>query len=75
MTAKQMQSVLRKKPFVPYLVRINSGEEYTVAHPEAIWQAREPEQDTIILQDKEAGVVFTDGTSIAEVVFTKTKTA
>lgn len=75
MTAEQIQSMLRKKPFVPYTIRTNSGEEYTVSHPEAIWQAREPEQNTIILQDKKLGVVFTDVSCIAEVVFATSTTA
>jgi hypothetical protein len=75
MTAKQLQSAIKKRPFVPFVIRTKGGEEYTVGHPETIWQARPPEEDTIIVQDKKEGVVFTDVSCISEIVFSRSKSS
>lgn len=69
MTSEQIRKVIVKRPFVPFVIHTMGGQEFHVFHPEAIWQAPEPDEDTVIVHDKTQGVVFTDASCIADVVF------
>jgi hypothetical protein len=69
MTSKQISQAIAKRPFVPFVIHTKVGQEFHLFHPEAIWQAPEPDEDTIIIHDKKLGVVFTDVSCIADVVF------
>ena len=69
MTSKQIRQALAKRPFVPFGIHTTGGQEFHVFHPEAIWQAPEPDENTLIIHDKTLGVVFTDVSCVADVVF------
>ena len=48
MQPDQFRSALRKKPFKPFVIHTSSGEMYTVAHPEVVWQS--PAGGTVIVR-------------------------
>jgi hypothetical protein len=73
MTATQVRKAIQKRPFRPLLIQTTGGENYRVTHPEAIWQAQAPEETTVILQDRDQGVIFTDTADIAAIVFSSTR--
>lgn len=75
MTPEQIRQAIRKRPFAPFVVHTTSGEKFTVGHPEAIWQARPPEDSTVIIQDKNAGVILTDASCIGDIIFPKKKSS
>jgi hypothetical protein len=42
---------------------------------EAIWQAPAPDDDTVIIHVRDVGIVFTDASGIADIVFSRNRTA
>jgi hypothetical protein len=75
MKAKDIRKAITRRPFMPLAVQMTSGKEFNVSHPEAIWQAPEPDEDTIIIHVRDVGIVFTDPDGIADIVFAGKRTA
>jgi hypothetical protein len=75
MTARDIQKAIVRRPFMPFVVHTTAGKEFSVSHPEAIWQAPEPDEDTIIIHVRDVGIVFTDAAGIADIVFAGKRTA
>jgi hypothetical protein len=75
MTARDVQKAIARRPFMPFVVHTTAGKEFNVSHPEAIWQAPEPDEDTIIIHVRDVGIVFTDADGIADIVFAGKRTA
>jgi len=68
-TPKQVSKAIKQRPFIPYVIAMKRGEKFRIGHPESIWQAKPPQQTTVIIQDQDAGVVFTDTSCIDSIVF------
>jgi hypothetical protein len=75
MTAREVRTAINRRPFQPFVVNTTPGQSFTVAHPEAIWQAPEPDDNTVIIHVRDVGVVFTDAPGIADIVFAGRRTA
>jgi hypothetical protein len=75
MTADDIRGAITRRPFMPFVVHTTGGQEFNVAHPEAIWQAPAPDDDTIIIHVRDVGIVFTDAPGISDIVFVGRRTA
>jgi hypothetical protein len=67
MTAEDILRAIQRRPFMPYVVHTTAGKEFAVSDPESVWQAPEPDEDTIIIHVRNVGV--------ADTVFTGRRTA
>jgi hypothetical protein len=67
MLPDQFRSVLKKRPFVPFVIHMASGEEYEVTHPEGIWQSMEGSSVIVQMRGAEVGFLATD--QITDVTF------
>jgi hypothetical protein len=74
-TPAQVSKAIKKRPFIPYVIAMKGGDKFRIGHPESIWQAKPPQQTTIIIQDQDAGVVCTDTSCIDSIVFPVPKKA
>jgi hypothetical protein len=75
MTAADVRRAITRRLFMPFVVHTTSGQEFNVSHPEAIWQAPEPDDETVIIHVRGTGIVFTDAPGIADIVFAGRRTA
>lgn len=75
MTVADVRKAITRRPFMPFVVHTTAGQEFNVSHPESIWQAPAPDDDTIIIHVRDVGVVFTDAPGIADIVFAGRRTA
>jgi hypothetical protein len=75
MTARDVCAAISRRPFQPFVVNRTSGQSFTVSHPDAIWQAPEPDDNTVIIHVRDVEVVFTDAPDIADIVFAGRQTA
>jgi hypothetical protein len=75
MTPKDIRSAISRKPFMPFTVNCKSGQQYLVSHPEAIWQAPAPDDETVIIHVRDVGIVLTDAEGINEIVLAGKRTA
>lgn len=73
MQPDQFRSALRKRPFKPFVIHTSSGEMYTVAHPEVVWQS--PAGGTVIVSIRGEEVAMIDTELISEIVFSTSQPA
>jgi hypothetical protein len=68
MEVDQFRSALKVKPFRPFVINTASGENYTVAHPEAVWQS--PSGKTVLVHVKGEEVALMNIALISDIVLT-----
>ncbi len=71
MDAEQFKNAHKLRPFKPFTIRTASGENYQVAHPEALWQS--PGGQTVIVSLGGESVAMIDFGLMTEFVFGRRK--